>query len=90
METRPDEMFVPAPTLPGVSDLAWFLVSTVNPEDWALAREAYGPAPHLPVALPSALVQGYLSLGDALADEEASEGWIRRLEMGVRWRAAGD
>lgn len=76
--------------LPGVSDLAWFLVSTVNPEDWALTREAYGPGPYLEAALPAALVQGYLSLADTVDDEEASEGWVRRLEMGVRWTRAVD
>ena len=68
---------------PGVSDLAWLLVSSVPPEDWADTVDAYGSAPHLAAAMPAALVQGFLSLADFVDDAERREPWIRRIEAGV-------
>ncbi|MGC8487456.1 MAG: phosphotransferase family protein [Clostridia bacterium] len=68
---------------PGVSDLAWLLVSSVSPEDWRDTCDAYGPAPHLVDAMPAALVQGFLSLADFAGDAASRIGWIRRIEAGV-------
>lgn len=66
---------------PGVLDLAWFLVSSVEPEQWSAALAAYGEVDGLDVALPSAMVQGYLSLSD-LPDGEGGA-WNARLEAAV-------
>jgi len=61
---------------PGVCDLAWLLVSSVDPACWDDVIAAYGPAPGLREALPSAMVQGLLDLSD-----DAS---IARLEEATR------
>jgi hypothetical protein len=53
--------------MPGVTDLAWFLVSSVPPAQWDDAIAAYGEASDpaaLDLVLPSATVQGLLSLAD--------------------------
>jgi Phosphotransferase enzyme family len=53
--------------LPGVTDLAWFLVSSVPPAQWDGVIAAYGEASEpaaLDLVLPSASVQGLLSLAD--------------------------
>jgi hypothetical protein len=63
--------------------LAWLLVSSVPPEDWADTVDAYGSAPHLAAAMPAALVQGSLSLADFVDDAERRDPWIRRIEAGV-------
>jgi hypothetical protein len=66
---------------PGVLDLAWFLVSSVEPSRWPEALTAYGEVDGLDVVLPSVMVQGYLSMSD-LPDGEGSE-WNARLEAAV-------
>jgi hypothetical protein len=66
---------------PGVLDLAWFLVSSVEPARWPEALTAYGEVDGLDVVLPSVMVQGYLSMSD-LPDGEGSE-WNARLEAAV-------
>ncbi|TCC43323.1 phosphotransferase family protein [Kribbella sindirgiensis] len=63
---------------PGVLDLAWFLVSSVEPSRWPEALTAYGEIDGLDVVLPSVMVQGYLSMSD-LPDGEGAE-WNARLE----------
>jgi thiamine kinase-like enzyme len=42
----------------GVCDLAWFLVSSVEPHSWDRTIAAYGSASRLSEALPAGLVQG--------------------------------
>ncbi|WP_458163954.1 phosphotransferase [Kribbella sp. WER1] len=66
---------------PGVLDLAWFMVSSVDPADWPAALAAYGQADGLTAVLPSVAVQGYLTMAD-LPDGSAG-GWIARLEAAV-------
>lgn len=70
---------------PGVCDLAWFLVSSVDPKDWDAAIGSYGGASGLDLALPAAAVQALLSLA---AEDEGSPdaaGWILRVaEAGRR------
>ncbi len=79
--------------LPAAVDVAWFLVSTVESRDWCRTIGAYGPLPGLPAALPSALVQGFLSFAEVVAHGEepdgarAAESWLRRLEHGVKMAA---
>lgn len=66
---------------PGVLDLAWFLVSSVDSADWPDALDAYGEADGLTAVLPSVAVQGYLSMSDL--PEGSADGWIARLEAAV-------
>ena len=64
---------------PGVTDLAWLLVSSVPPLRWTEVVQAYGSANQLDVVLPAAAVQGLLSLGN-LAEGSAEAGeWVERL-----------
>jgi hypothetical protein len=71
---------------PGVCDLAWFLVSSVDPKDWDSAIGSYKEAAGLDRALPAAAVQGLLSL--AAEDEGTTPdaaGWTARVaEAGRR------
>ncbi|MFD7153110.1 phosphotransferase family protein [Kribbella sp. NPDC059898] len=66
---------------PGILDLAWFLVSSVDPAHWTDTLDAYGYVDGLTAVLPSVAVQGYLSMSD-LPDGSA-DGWIARLEAAV-------
>jgi hypothetical protein len=62
---------------PGVLDLAWLLVSSVDPARWPEVIDAYGPAPGLGQVLPAVIVQGLLSLADTQADSAEAYGWTR-------------
>jgi Phosphotransferase enzyme family len=64
----------------GVVDLAWLLVSSVSPDRWDEVINAYGPASRLVEVLPSATVQGLLSLADHAEGSPAARQWIARLE----------
>jgi hypothetical protein len=66
---------------PGVLDLAWFVVSSVEPERWPEALGAYGTHDGLSAVMPSVMVQGFLSASD-LPDGEAV-GWNGRLEAAL-------
>ena len=69
----------------GVCDLAWFLVSSVDPEDWDAAISSYGSADALDRALPAAAVQGLLSLTAEDEGSQGAAGWIERVaEAGQR------
>lgn len=74
---------------PGVTDLAWHLVSSADPARWdetiAAYRASAGPAPvpvreGLAVALPPVIVQGLLSLADTPSGSPESAAWITRLD----------
>ncbi len=65
---------------PGVVDLAWLLVSSVEPAQWDAVIAAYGRAAGLPRVLPAVAVQGLLSLSGIFAGSTEATGWIRRLE----------
>jgi hypothetical protein len=69
---------------PGVLDLAWLLVSSVDPARWDQVIAAYGPADGLADMLPAVMVQGLLSMSDTPAGSADAAGWISRVE------AAGD
>jgi len=64
---------------PGVSDLAWLLVSSVEPDRWDEVIAAYGNAGHLDEVLPATAVQGLLSMSDTAAGSTESEAWATRL-----------
>ena len=76
--------------LPGVTDLAWFLVSSVPPAQWEDAVAAYGEAgaPDAPDALdlvlPSASVRGLLSLADTEPGSADAMALAARLEQAGR------
>jgi thiamine kinase-like enzyme len=68
---------------PGIVDLAWHLVSSVDPAEWDVALTAYGDTSGLVDALPAVAVQGLLSF--AFADEDDDTGaWVARLEEVAR------
>lgn len=69
---------------PGVLDLAWLLVSSVEPSRWDEVIAAYGPASHLGDVLPAVAVQGLLSMSDYTEGSPEALAWDRRL------RAASD
>ena len=65
---------------PGICDVAWFLMSSVDPTAWDEVLSAYGDSSGLAEALPAVSVQALLSLAH---DEEGSadaRAWIGRLE----------
>jgi hypothetical protein len=64
---------------PGVTDLAWLLVSSVEPDRWDEVIAAYTPAGQLAAALPAITIQGLLSMSEAPAGTSDSEDWARRL-----------
>jgi hypothetical protein len=65
---------------PGVLDLAWLLVSSVESAQWDEVIAAYGPATGLSQVLPAVIVQGLLSLSDTPAGSAEAAAWIRRLD----------
>jgi len=65
---------------PGVLDLAWLLVSSVEPAQWDEVIAAYGPGAGLARVLPAVAVQGLLSLSDTSAGSAAASAWMRRLD----------
>ncbi len=69
---------------PGVLDLAWLLVSSVEPARWDEVTAAYGPAGGLTRVLPAVAVQGLLSLSDASAGSAEATAWMRRLDEAAR------
>ena len=64
---------------PGVGDLAWLLVSSVEPGDWDAAIVAYGSAAGLADVLPAVAVQGLLTLADYADGSAEAAAWIARL-----------
>ncbi|HEY1915486.1 MAG TPA: phosphotransferase [Streptosporangiaceae bacterium] len=64
---------------PGVLDLAWLLLSSVEPTQWDTAIAAYGTAEGLAEVLPAIAVQGLLSLADTGPGSAEATAWIQRL-----------
>jgi Phosphotransferase enzyme family len=64
---------------PGLVDLAWLLVSSVEPARWQDVIAAYGPAAGLPDVLPAAAVQGLLSLSDSPEGSAEAAAWVARI-----------
>lgn len=73
---------------PGIVDLAWLLVSSVDPDHWAAVIAAYGGDSGLTVVLPATAVQGFLSLADEPEGSAAAAGWTARLSSAARRLAA--
>lgn len=69
---------------PGVNDLAWFLVSSVDPDGWDRAVDAYGSGTGLEESLPAAAVQALLRLADADEGSERALVWLARVKEAAR------
>ena len=69
---------------PGVVDLAWLLMSSVDPGDWDTTIAAYGNSTGLRDTLPSAAVQAFLSLAHEPQDSEQALSWVARIETAAR------
>ena len=65
---------------PGILDLGWFLLSSVDPPDWPATITTYGNDTGLRAVLPSLVVQGLLSLADHNPETLEAEAWRRRLD----------
>jgi len=74
---------------PGVVDLAWLLVSSVEPARWQEVEAAYGPSAGLLEVLPAAAVQGLLSLSDSDEGSAEAGAWIARLGIAAARLHAG-
>lgn len=64
----------------GITDIAWFLVSSVDPERWEEVLGSYPDTATFATALPSAMVQGLLSFNDTEEGSEEADAWTRRLK----------
>ncbi|WP_157979767.1 phosphotransferase family protein [Kribbella monticola] len=69
---------------PGILDLGWFLLSSVDPDDWPATIAAYGHDSGLHEVLPSLIVQGLLSLADHSPDSPEAEAWRHRLDAAAK------
>lgn len=69
---------------PGELDLAWLLVSSVEPTRWDETIAAYGPAAGLAHVLPAVAVQGLLSLSGTSAGSAEAAAWGQRLGAAAR------
>jgi hypothetical protein len=65
---------------PGVLDLAWLLLSSVEPAQRNGVIAAYAAADHLAGVLPVVIVQGLLSLADTAIGSADAAAWINRLD----------
>jgi thiamine kinase-like enzyme len=68
---------------PGIVDLAWHLLSSVEPSAWDAALTAYGDPTGLADALPSVAIQGLLSFAYEEGHDDATE-WVASLEEAAR------
>jgi len=70
------------------NDLAWYLVSSVEPARWDETLAAYGPVDGLADAWSGAIRQGLFEVA-ADPDSSRAAGWVARLDeaAGKLWRA---
>jgi hypothetical protein len=69
---------------PGVVDLAWLLVSSVEPGGWSETIAGYGDANGLADALPAAAVQAFLSLAGTACESDEAVAWVDRIGEATR------
>jgi fructosamine-3-kinase len=69
---------------PGACDLAWMLVSSVDPGRWDEAIAAYGQTDGLAQVFPAVMVQGLFSLSDTPAGTSEAAAWVERLDAAGR------
>ncbi len=68
---------------PGIVDLAWHLVSSVEPARWDVALAAYGDTSGFADALPAVVIQALLSFAFEEGHDDARE-WVVSLEEAAR------
>jgi aminoglycoside phosphotransferase (APT) family kinase protein len=71
-------------TGPGITDVAWHLVSSVAPADWDAVLAAYGESSGLDMSLPAAVVQALLTLSDEEPGSPPARAWVERIEQAAR------
>lgn len=71
----------------GAADLAWLLLSSVDPARWHEVIDAYGGSGGLDDAFPAAVGQGFFSLIDLPDGSAEAAGWIQRLQGAAEWMA---
>lgn len=69
--------------VPGVCDLAWWLLSSVQPSQWGEVIAAYGTQAGLAAVFPAITVQGLLSLSGHPDGSVDAAGWVARLNRAV-------
>jgi aminoglycoside phosphotransferase (APT) family kinase protein len=69
---------------PGIADVAWLLVSSVEPARWAEVIAAYGTSAGLSDVLPAVAVQGLFELSDTPDGSADGSVWLARLEAAGR------
>lgn len=67
----------------GVTDLAWLLVSSVEPGSWPVVISVYGDA-NIEAVLPSVAAQGFFALSDTVEGSSDAVGWTERLGEAAR------
>ena len=68
---------------PPAKELAWYLVSSVEPARWNETLAAYGPVDGLAGAWPEAVRQGLFEVASD-PDDPRVPGWLARLDEAVR------
>jgi hypothetical protein len=72
---------------PGIADLAWLLVSSVEPTRWPEVVAAYGTSAGLAEVLPAITVQGLFELSDTAEGSADSSAWLARLGAACQYLA---
>ena len=73
---------------PGIADIAWLLVSSVEPTRWPEVIAAYGTSAGLADVLPAVSVQGLFELSDTADGSADASAWLARLETACQYLAA--
>ena len=73
---------------PGIADLAWLLISSVEPGLWADVIASYGTSDGLTDVLPAIAAQGLFELSGTPDESPEGGAWVARLAAGCRYLAA--
>lgn len=73
---------------PGVLDVVWLLVSSVNPDLWGDVLVGYGDTPGVEHVLPAIGVQALLSLSHTPTGSAEAKAWCVRIEAASDWLEA--
>jgi len=67
-----------------MGDIAWLLVSSVEPERWDEVIAAYGSLDGFVESLPAAAVQGFLSMSDCAEGTDDAVAWSACLDAAAK------
>jgi Phosphotransferase enzyme family len=70
---------------PGICDLAWWLLSSVEPARWEEVTAAYGTQAGLADVFPAIAVQGLLSLSGHPDGSAEAAAWVERLDRAAEY-----